>query len=111
MQSNTNQIKLAIKLNSRSGDLCPLCGAPTKPRIGLEVVEDSSDLPVCGECAVEHGLELAYAVSMIEASRLLAISELNFGVKFEDSHFPEAGGGVSWEENFDENLTALEVAR
>ena len=64
----------------------------------------------CLECSIKNGLELAYAVSMIEASRLLAISERDFGVKFESFTFPEYIGGFSPEE-FDETLNLAEVGR
>jgi hypothetical protein len=103
--------KLAIKLNSRIGDLCPLCESPSAARLGLCVVEDSSDLPICLECAITHGLELAYAVSMIEAGRLLAISERDFGLKFESFNFPEYIGGFSPEEIENIKARATEVGR
>lgn len=109
--ANSSRIpKLAIKLNSRIGDLCPLCGYPTTPRIGLEVVEDSTGLPVCGACAVAHGLELAYLVNLAESARLLAKSEREFGVKFESFTFPEYAGGFSPEEIKNINQ-AVEVSR
>lgn len=79
-------------------------------RIGLCVVEDSSDLPVCAACAVEHALGLACVVSLAETARLLAKSERDFGVRFESLNFPEYIGGFSLEEI--ENINrAAEVAR
>jgi hypothetical protein len=107
--ANSSQVpKLAIKLNTRIGDLCPLCGNPATGRVGLCVVEDTTDLPVCLECSIQHALELAYAVSMIESARLLAISERDFGVKFESFNFPEYTGGFSPEEI--ENIKAKATA-
>lgn len=108
--ANSSQVpKLAIKLNIRIGDLYPLCGNPAPAHVGLCVVEDSTDLPVCLDCAIQHALELAHAVSLVEASRLLAISERNFGLKFESFNFPEYIGGFSPEEI--ENINAAEVSR
>ena len=114
MSKNTTNIlslpKLAIKLNTRITDSCPLCGNPTNPNIGVEVVCDETGLVVCRACTLQHAPELAYLMSLSDTARLLAVSEREFGVKFEGFHFPEAIGGVSWEENFDENLNAVEVS-
>ena len=101
MQKNTTNIlslpKLAIKLNTRITDLCPLCGSPTNPNIGVEVVCDETGLVVCRACTLQHAPELAYLMSLSDTARLLAISERDFGVKFESIHFPEAFG-ASWKE-------------
>jgi len=89
MQNNITNIlslpKLAIKLNTRIGLDCPVCGNPTNPNIGVEIVEDESNLPVCRECAITHAVDLAYLVSLADAARLLAISERDFGVRVENN--------------------------
>jgi hypothetical protein len=84
--TKTNQVpKLAIKLNVRIGDLCPLCGNETNANIGVEIVCDESNLPVCRTCAITHAVDLAYLLSLADAARLLAISERDFGVKVENN--------------------------
>ena len=96
--ANTFKIpELAIKMNSIIRRLCPVCTEATNANIGLEIVEETTKKPVCRTCAVEYGLDLAYLLNLAEASRLLAISERQFGVKFEKEHFPERFGLV-WKE-------------
>ena len=77
--------KLAIKLNTRITDLCPLCGNPTNPNIGVEVVCDETGLVVCRACTLQHAPELAYLMSLSDTARLLAVSEREFGVKVENN--------------------------
>jgi len=72
--------KLAIKLNTRITDLCPLCGEATNPNIGVEVVCDETGLVVCRKCTLSHAPELAYLMSLSDTARLLAVSEQEFGV-------------------------------
>ena len=88
-------------MNRVIGELCPLCTEPTNANIGLEIVEETTKKPVCKDCAVEYGLDLAYLLNLAEASRLLAISERQFGVEFEKENFPEAFNGLNWN-GFDE---------
>ena len=89
MQNNTTNLtvlpKLAIKLNTRVGQDCPLCNGETNANVGVEIVCDESNLPVCRECAITHAVDLAYLVSLADAARLLAISEQDFGVKYENN--------------------------
>src|SRR4028119_1860645 len=82
--------KLAIKLNTRITDLCPLCGNPTNPNIGVEVVCDETGLVVCRACTLQHAPELAYLMSLSDTARLLAVSEREFGAAVER--------GMSWNE-------------
>ncbi|HEX8265311.1 MAG TPA: hypothetical protein VF596_07780 [Pyrinomonadaceae bacterium] len=113
MQKNTTNIlslpKLAIKLNTRITDLCPLCGNPTNPNIGVEVVCDETGLVVCRACTLQHAPELAYLMSLSDTARLLAISERDFGVKFEELHFPEHAG-INWRE-FEEKDNVIPFPR
>jgi len=94
MQNNTTNKetfpKLAIKLNTRVGQDCPLCNGETNANIGVEIVCDESNLPVCRECAITHAVDLAYLLSLADAARLLAVSEQDFGVKVER--------GLTWNE-------------
>jgi len=89
MSKNTTNIlslpKLAIKLNTRITDSCPLCGNPTNPNIGVEVVCDETGLVVCRACTLSHAPELAYLMSLSDTARLLAVSEQEFGVKVENN--------------------------
>src|SRR4028119_2064837 len=77
--------KLAIKLNTRITDSCPLCGNPTNPNIGVEVVCDETGLVVCRACTLQHAPELAYLMSLSDTARLLAVSEREFGVLVENN--------------------------
>ena len=89
--TKTNQVpKLAIKLNSRIGQDCPLCNGETNANIGVEIVCDESSLPVCRECAITHAVDLAYLISLADSARLLAISERDFGARVER--------GLTWNE-------------
>jgi len=111
MSKNTTNIlslpKLAIKLNTRITDSCPLCGNPTNPNIGVEVVCDETGLVVCRKCTLSHAPELAYLMSLSDTARLLAISERDFGVKVENN--------FSWNEFKERDnviqFPAMEVAR
>jgi len=89
MSKNTTNIlslpKLAIKLNTRITDLCPLCGEATNPNIGVEVVCDETGLVVCRACTLAHAPELAYLMSLSDTARLLAVSERDFGVRVENN--------------------------
>ena len=80
--------KLAIKLNTRVGNDCPLCNGQTNANIGVEIVCDETNIPVCRECAITHAVDLAYLLNLADSARLLAISERDFGVKYEN--------GFSW---------------
>ena len=83
--NNESIPKLAIKLNTLINLDCPLCGNQANANVGVEIVEDKTDLPVCRECAITHAVDLAYLVSLADAARLLAISERDFGVKVENN--------------------------
>jgi len=89
MKNNITNIlslpKLAIKLNTRITDLCPLCGVATNPNIGVEVVDDETGLVVCRKCTLQHAPELAYLMSLSDTARLLAVSEREFGVRVESN--------------------------
>jgi hypothetical protein len=109
--TKTNQVpKLAIKLNKRITDSCPFCLSAINANIGIEIVDDETDLPVCKDCAIKYALDLAYLINLAEVSRLLAISERDFGVKFEKEHFPEAFGGLNWN-GFDENNNVIQFPK
>jgi ribosome-binding protein aMBF1 (putative translation factor) len=99
--------KLAIKMNARINLDCPLCNQPTNANIGVEIVEDESNLPVCRECAIKHAVDLAYLISLADSARLLAISERDFGAHVER--------GMTWNEFRDRDnvlpFRKLEVAR
>jgi len=105
--NNSTVPKLAIKMNDRIGLDCPLCNQPTNANIGVEIVEDESNLPVCRECAITHAVDLAYLMSLSDTARLLAISEQDFGVSVER--------GLTWTEFKDRDnvlpFRKLEVAR
>jgi hypothetical protein len=101
-------------MNRVIGELCPVCTEATNASIGLEIVEEITKKPVCHTCAVEYGLDLAYLLNLAEASRLLAISERKFGVRFEKEHFPERFGLVWKEFNERDNVIqfpAMEASR
>ncbi|HEX8197584.1 MAG TPA: hypothetical protein VF571_15420 [Pyrinomonadaceae bacterium] len=118
MKNNTTNLtiipELAIRMNRVIGELCPVCTEATNASIGLEIVEEITKKPVCHTCAVEYGLDLAYLLNLAEASRLLAISERKFGVRFEKEHFPERFGLVWKEFNERDNVIqfpAMEASR
>lgn len=72
-------------MNDRIGLDCPLCNGQTNANIGVEIVEDETNIPVCRECAITHAVDLAYLLSLADVARLLAVSERDFGVKFENN--------------------------
>jgi len=111
MSKNTTNIlslpKLAIKLNTRITDSCPLCNEATNPNIGVEVVCDETGLVVCRACTLQHAPELAYLMSLSDTARLLAVSEREFGARVENN--------FSWADFSDRDnvipFRKLEVAR
>lgn len=101
MKNNTTEPRLAIKMNVLTGGQCPYCNGETNANIGVEIVDDATNAPVCRDCAIEYAVDLAYLINLAEGARLLATSEQRFGVKTEPLYLPT---GLDWQRfGFDES--------
>ncbi len=101
MQKNTANLslvpKLAIKLNTRIGELCPLCNQPTNANIGAEIVEDASNKVVCRSCAYSIAPNLVALLNLAESARFFINTENDFGSQSLATLFPQHAG-LNWSE-------------
>lgn len=60
--------KLAIKLNTRIGDLSPFCDSPTNVNIGAEIIKDETNQVVCQSCAYEISSHLVALLNVAKSN-------------------------------------------
>jgi hypothetical protein len=72
---------LVIKLNANAIPTnCPLCGNPTNPNIGAELMIEGTTEIVCRSCGYEHAPHLIAILNLGESARFFTNSEDDFGV-------------------------------
>jgi hypothetical protein len=78
---NLTKPVLVIKLNANAIPTdCPLCGNPTNPNIGAELMIEGTTEIVCRSCAYEITPNLVALINFSGAARFFTNSEDDFGV-------------------------------